>query len=179
MSAVCLRAVRACGLDLSARSPGVGEERSSRGLALEDFELWRPRVVRWLLIAASILALYWIAWFADRAVVASAHSAQYISFEQSFPVADAWLAGAALMAAVTLHRRLPSALIWLTAVGGAALYLGALDILYDLQHGIYAKGSGGAIELGINLITVMSGIGVMRFAWRFRHQLLETPVNDR
>lgn len=176
MSAHCLRAARVAGSNLNSRYQGLGARENSRGLALEDFELWRPRVVRWLLIAASILALYWIAWFADRAVVASAHSAPYISFEQAFPLADAWLAGAALMAAVTLHRRLPSALIWLAAVGGAALYLGALDILYDLQHGVYAKGSGGLTELGINLITVLSGIGVMRFCSRFRHQLLGSSV---
>jgi hypothetical protein len=179
MSAHCLRAARVAGSNLNSRYQGLGARENSRRLALDDFELWRPRVAAWLAVAAGLLAPYWVAWFADRNVVASAHTPEYVAFEQAFPLADAWLAGAALLAAVTLLRRLPSALIWPVAVGGAALYLGALDILYDLQHGIYAKGSGGAIELGINLVTVVSGIGVMRFAWRFRNQLLETLVNDR
>lgn len=172
MSALCARAAQACGQELESRFSGLAFRQRSHELALGDFELWRPRVVRWLLVAAAILTLYWIAWFADRAVVASAHSAGYISFEQSFPLADGWLAGSAVMAALTLRRGHPSALIWLAAVGGAALYLGALDILYDLQHGIYATGGSGAIELGINLVTVLSGIGAMRFCWRFRDELL-------
>jgi hypothetical protein len=131
----------------------------------DHFELWRPRVTVWLLVAAALLVAYWLAWFTDRNIVASDHSAQYVSFEQSFPLADAWLLAAVLMAAVQLWRRQPSASMWLIVVGGAGVYLGALDMLYDLQHGIYAKGSGGAIELAINLITVVSSIGAIRFGW--------------
>lgn len=172
MSAVCLRAVQACGSDLRSRYERLGAPQSSRRLALDDFERWRPRVVVWLRIAAAFLLLYWIAWFADRNVVASSHAAQYVAFEQSFPLADTWLAGVALMAAVALRARRPSALIWLAAVGGAALYLGALDVLYDIENGIYAKGGGGFIELAINLITVLSGVGVLRFCWRFHRRLL-------
>jgi hypothetical protein len=172
VSALCLRTAQACGQELGSRFTGSAFSRKAHRLALGDFELWRPRVVRWLLVAAAILTLYWIAWFTDRSVVASAHSAGYTSFEQSFPLADGWLAGSALMAALALRRAHPSALLWLAAVGGAALYLGLLDILYDLQHGIYVRGGSGAIELGINLVTVLSGVGAMTFCWRFRDELL-------
>jgi hypothetical protein len=137
-------------------------------LRFDDFELWRARVAAWLLIAAALIAAYWLAWLADRSVVASDHSAQYIAFEQAFPLADAWLLGAAVTAAVQLWRRRPNASLWLILVGGSGVYLGALDILYDLQHGIYAKGGGGMIELAINLITVVSSIGVITFGWRSR-----------
>jgi hypothetical protein len=136
--------------------------------AADRFELWRPRVTAWLLVIAALLAMYWLAWFADCAIVASDHSAQYVSFEQSFPLADTWLLAAVLMAAVQRWRRQPSASMWLIVVGGAGVYLGALDTLYDLQHGIYAKGRGGAIELAINVITVVSSIGVIRFGWGSR-----------
>lgn len=139
--------------------------------AADHFELWRPRVTAWLLVAASLIAAYWLAWFADRSIVASDHTATYIAFEQAFPLADAWLLGVAVMAAVQLWRRRPSASMWLILVGGAGLYLGALDILYDLQHRIYAKGGGGAIELAINLITVVSSVGVIRFGWGSRRWL--------
>jgi hypothetical protein len=139
--------------------------------AADHFELWRPRVVVWLFIAAALLIAYWAAWFTDRSIVASDHTAQYIAFEQAFPLADAWLLGVAVMAAVQLWRRRPSASMWLILVGGAGVYLGALDILYDLQHGIYAKGGGGAIELAINLITVVSSVGVIRFGWGSRRWL--------
>ncbi len=129
-------------------------------------------MVAWLLVAAALLMAYWVAWFTDRSIVASAQTSYYIAFEQAFPLADAWLATAAILAAVQLWRRRPSALVWLVVVGGAGVYLCALDVLYDLQHGIYANGNGGAIEFAINAITALSSIGVIRFGWRFRDQLL-------
>lgn len=137
-----------------------------------EFELLRPLVAVWLVAAAMLPAFYWLAWGVDRSLVASSQSPQYISFEQSFPLADAWLALAALMGALTLWRRRPSALIWLAAVGGAGIYLFALDVLYDLEHGIYAKGVSGGVELVINLVTLVSSIGIVSFSWRFREQLL-------
>jgi hypothetical protein len=172
VSALCLRAVRACALDLTSRLPGAEQKRSSRRLALDDFELWRPRVATWLLIATSLLVAYWVLWSLDLSLLASAHTANYVSFEQAFPLADAWLATAALIGAVQLRRRRPSAFLWLVVVGGAGIYLCALDVLYDIQHGLYANGNGGAIEFCINAITVLSSVGVLNFAWRFRDQLL-------
>jgi hypothetical protein len=72
---------------------------------------------------------------------------------------------------VTLWRRRPSALIWLIAIGGAGAYLFALDVLFDLQHSIYSKGGSGVIELTINFVTLISSVGVIGFAWRFRDQI--------
>ena len=43
--------------------------------------------------------------------------------------------------------------MWLLVLGGAGVYLCALDVLYDLEHGMCTKGHGGAIELTINLLT--------------------------
>lgn len=167
MSAFCLRALRI--------NPGPSAAPSSsrhQGLALGDFELWRPRVAGWLRGAAVILVLYWLAWFFDRGLVATERGASYIAFEQAFPLADVALAAAALAASGAIMRRHPSALVWLSAVGGAAAYLACLDILYDVQHGIYGHGGGGLIELAINVVTLVSGLGVLSFAWRFRRQLL-------
>ncbi len=136
-----------------------------------QFEALRPVVIGWLVVAAILLVLYWVVWLANRSLVASGSTPEYIAFEQSFPLADAWVALAVVVAAVTLWRRRPSALIWLTAIGGAGAYLFALDVLFDLQHGIYSKDGGGVIELMINFMTVVSGVGVISFAWRFRDQV--------
>jgi hypothetical protein len=119
-----------------------------------------------------LLVLYWLAWFFDRGLVATERGASYVGFEQAFPLADAALAAAALAASAAIMRGHPSALVWLSAVGGAAAYLACLDILYDVQHGIYGHGGGGLIELAINVMTLVSGLGVLSFAWRFRRQLL-------
>jgi len=145
--------------------------RRVRPLALDDFEAWRRGVTRWAVFLATLLVAYWVMWFVDRGVVASDHTAEYVAFEQSFPVADAWLLAALLAAATQLTRRRPSALMWVSVVGGAGGYLAALDMLYDVEHGIYVKPQGGAIELGINVLTAASSIGILMFGWRFRRQL--------
>jgi hypothetical protein len=146
--------------------------RGSRLLGLDDFELQRRRGIALLIVTSVLLVAYWVLWFADRGAVSSNHTAQYISFEQSFPLADGWLLGAALVAAIQAWRRRPSALMWLFIFGGAGVYLCALDVLYDLEHGIYSMGHGGTSELAINLATAMVSIGALRVGWRFRHALL-------
>jgi hypothetical protein len=138
-----------------------------------DFRTAR-RVGIALLVATSLLVVaYWVLWFADRSIIASAESAQYISFEQSFPLADGWLLTVALLAAVQTWRRRPGALLWLLLFGGAGIYLCAMDVLYDLEHGIYGKGHGGISELVINLATAAVSIGAIASGWRFRRELLE------
>jgi hypothetical protein len=159
-------------LSLTAEPTQASTLPCFRLLGLDDFEVWRRRVTALLIFTSVLLVAYWAAWFADRGIVASDHAAEYIAFEQSFPLADAWLLGAALIAAVQLSRRRPSALMWLLVLGGAGVYLCALDVLYDLEHGTYTKGQGGAIELTINLLTAALSTGLMASAWRYRHELL-------
>ena len=55
-----------------------------------------------------------------------------------------------------------AALFWLLAGGGAGLYLFAMDVLYDLQHGVWGKGGNGVIELVINVVTL--GLSALRAA---------------
>jgi hypothetical protein len=149
--------------------------RFRRLLALDDFEVWRPRLTGLLILTCALLVTYWVACFADRGLIASNHTPGYITFEQSFPLADAWLAAAALVAAIQLWRRRQSTVMWLAILGGAGMFLCAMDVLYDLQHGIYAKPTGGGTELAINIATAALSIGVMRFGWRFRYRLVEGP----
>jgi hypothetical protein len=152
--------------------------RCFRPLGLDDFEVWRQRVMGLLIFTSALSVAYWAAWFADRGIVASDHTAEYIVFEQSFPLADGWLLGAALLAAIQLWRRRSSALMWLRVLGGAGVYLCALDVLYDLEHGIYTKEHGGAIEFTINLITAALSTGLQVSAWRFRQELLRNSTGS-
>ena len=154
----------------------MGNQLSDPGLrraTTSYVDVWRRIGIALLIVTATVLAAYWALWFADRGVVASDHTAEYIAFEQSFPLADGWLLVATLTAALQLWRRRPSALMWLFVVGGAGIYLCALDVLYDLEHGIYAKDHGGVSELGINLATAAMSIGTLLVGWHFRRELLE------
>ncbi|HVB91625.1 MAG TPA: hypothetical protein VND70_05940 [Acidimicrobiales bacterium] len=122
-----------------------------------------------LLIGAAVLVVaYWVAWFAHRSLVASETSVPYIQFENAFPAADGWLAlclGAGAYCLLTCRR---AALFWLLAGGGAGLYLFGMDVLYDLEHGVWGKGGNGLVELAINALTLALSLGVLRWTWTHR-----------
>ncbi|WP_157513894.1 hypothetical protein [Nocardia concava] len=141
---------------------------------LEIGDRSRKRVLMVLAASLVILTAYWVLWFSARAVVASNERPAYIEFENAFPLADAWLAVCVIAAAVALIKRHATALLWLIAGGGSAVYLFCLDALYDLENGIWwHSGAGGLIELGINVITLAVGVGLLRWAWRRRALLID------
>lgn len=133
----------------------------------------RRLVVVLLLVAAGITTAYWVAWYGDRSLVASSTDRAYVDFENAFPVADAWLVLCALLAARALHGRRPAAMLWLLCGGSAGAYLAGMDVLYDLEHGIwFGHGAGGLVELAINVLTVVGSTGALLLGWRHREVLL-------
>src|SRR3954470_11355442 len=131
------------------------------------------RIIVVLLVGALVLDLaYWSIWFTSRDTLASEHRAAYYEFENAFPLADAWLGLACLLALVALRRRRPSAHFWLVCAGSAGLYLFGMDLLYDVEHGILTSGGGGAVEAAIVAVTLVFSLTVLRFAWTRRDALL-------
>lgn len=139
----------------------------------------RRRVQIVLAVAACAVVAYWAAWFGHRSLVASETSGAYYQFENAFPLADGWLFVALAGSWWSLRRRRPAALFWLLAGGGAGVYLFCMDVLYDLEHGIWGKGGGGAIELVVNVVTLASSVGLLRWSWRRRRALGSPPAGDR
>lgn len=137
----------------------------------------RRRLPVLLVVVAVVTVAYWVLWFSHRSVVASETRPAYYEFENAFPLADGWIVLALMGAAWTLRRGRPAALGWLLAGGGAGLYLFCMDVLYDLEHGIWGKGSNGVIELAINLATLALSLGLLRWTWRRRRALLEGSVD--
>jgi hypothetical protein len=132
----------------------------------------RRTVIVMLVGAIALDAAYWTIWFTRRDWIASEHTQSYYDFENAFPLADLWLGLACVLALVTLVQRRPSALLWLIAVGAAGLYLGSMDLLYDLENDIFGKGGGGAVEAVIVAVTWVFSITVLWFAWTRRTELL-------
>jgi len=133
---------------------------------IEDGE--RRRVVAVLVAVVVIDVAYWVLWFAARSTVASNTRSAYYEFENAFPLADGWLALCCLGAIVTLRRRSPYALMWLLLAAGAGFYLFGMDVLYDLEKGIWwSSGAGGVIELAINLLT--AGVSGWFLWWTWQH----------
>ena len=117
---------------------------------------------------------YWLVWFGiDREILASAHTDSYYAFENSFPVADAWMVACGVAACIALVRRRASSLLWIIAAGATSIYLGLLDVLFDLENGIYRSPdtAGVLIEMAINVLTLAFGTLIMIWAWRARREL--------
>jgi hypothetical protein len=117
---------------------------------------------------------YWVVWFGiDREILASAHTESYYAFENAFPAADAWMALTGVVATVALVRRRASAFLWSLAAGATSIYLGLLDVLFDMENGIYrSPDTGGVIvEVVINVLTLSMGAVVMVWAWQRRREL--------
>ena len=133
----------------------------------------RRRVIVVLVVSIVLMFAFWIAWYADRSLVASNTRSAYYEFENAFPLADGWLTVALIGAAWSLKRRSPMALFWLLAGGGAGLYLFGMDVLYDLENSIWwNSGAGGVIELVINILTLVVSTWLLRWAWLRRAALL-------
>ena len=131
------------------------------------------RVVQVLLVGAIVLDIaYWSVWFTDRRLIASENTRAYYEFENAFPLADAWLGVACLLAWWTLSTHRPSALFWLLCAGSAGVYLFCMDLLYDLENGIFTSGSGGIVEAVIVAVTGVFSVTVLTWSWRHRGALL-------
>ena len=126
-----------------------------------------------MLVGAIVLDVaYWTTWFTNRDWIASEHDEAYYEFENAFPLADLWLGVACLLALLALRAGRPSALLWLLSAGSAGLYLFAMDLLYDLENGIFTKGGGGAFEAVIVALTLVFSVTMLSWSWRHRGALL-------
>lgn len=123
-------------------------------------------------IGVVIMVTYWTLWFAARSTVASDTTKAYYDFENAFPLADGWLTVCLIGAIVSLRRQSPVALFWLLTGGGAGIYLFAMDVLYDIEHGVWFANGGGIIELAINVLTIAFSVSLLRWAWSRRLRLL-------
>jgi hypothetical protein len=135
-------------------------------------ERGRRRVVGALVTGAALLVLYWAAWLLDRSLLASDTRPAYYEFEAAFALADAWLAFCLVAAARALRGRRATALLWLLAAGGSGAFLLGIDVLYNLQHGVWFASQRGLTELLRNLATAAGTIGLFAWTWPRRDELL-------
>ena len=129
-------------------------------------------VMLWISVGANLL--YWTIFFTSGAVRISSEGG-YLAFERAFPAADAWLAFAAAACALMLARRDPRGLLWGLVAGSSFVYLGLLDVLYDLENNRYASiGGAMAVEVMINLFSLSFGPFLIIYLWRHRRWLLRS-----
>ncbi len=146
----------------------------------------RPRtiVVGVMLFAAALTIAYWVFWFGGgRALLASSQAASYFVFENAFPAADAWLALTLILGAIGLMQRKSWGLLFSLLAGGAGIYLGCMDVLFDLENSIYlipkgADPSSAIIEICINILTFTLSIVGIIYLWRNRTRFFSARANQ-
>jgi hypothetical protein len=96
----------------------------------------------------------------------------HLGFEWAFPAADAWLTIASVICAEGLRRRRSWAVLYGVAAGSAFVYLGLMDTLYNLEHGMYLRVSRAMVaEIVINATCFTFGPFLMWYVWRHRRWL--------
>ena len=135
----------------------------------------RPRglvaAITYLAVAAAGTTAYWIVFFTSGAVQVQ-RDAEYLAFEKAFPLADGWMAACAALAAVGLWRRRPWGLLFGLLAGSSLVFLGCMDVLWNLNAGSYAIASGAmTAEIVINFFCLAGGSLLILYLWWNRRLL--------
>jgi hypothetical protein len=121
-----------------------------------------------LLLGAAVTIAYWVNYFVagDVRVVPDLW---YSAFEDAFPMADGWMCLCLIGAGIGFWRGKRSAPFFGLMAGSALLYLAAMDITFNVEHGLYGllPASGPmAIEALINVASLALGITTVTLCWR-------------
>ena len=136
----------------------------------------RPRGFVVLAIVLTVFALgtiaFWIEFFTSGAVSIYDTEA-YLAHEQSFPLADGYMAVCCLICAVGLVKQRPWGLLFGLMAGSGIVFLGLMDILYSIQQGMFSPFSASAAQvLFICAICLILGPVTITYLWRNRERLL-------
>lgn len=121
-----------------------------------------------LILGAVITVAYWLNYFiaGDVRVLSDTW---YTYFEDAFPVADFWMAACMAAAGIGLWRGTRNGALFGLMAGSALLYLAAMDITFNVEHGLYAllSSSGPMLtEAWINASSLGLGIATLIMSWR-------------
>lgn len=121
-----------------------------------------------LVLGAGVTLAYWLNYFivGDVRVLPDYW---YDAFENSFPVADSWMALCMLVAGVGLWRKRRYGALFGLMAGSAMIYLAAMDITFNVEHGLYALLPDSApmlTETWINISSLGLGATTLILCWR-------------
>lgn len=135
----------------------------------------RPRglvaAITYLAVAAVGTTAYWLVFFTSGAVQVQ-RDAAYLAFEKAFPLADGWMAACAVLGAIGLWRGRPWGLLFGLLAASSLVFLGCMDVLWNLNSGSYAIGSNAMkAEIVINVFCIAGGSLLILYLWRHRRSL--------
>ncbi|NJD32447.1 MAG: hypothetical protein FIB04_11230 [Gammaproteobacteria bacterium] len=128
----------------------------------------RTYAVAYLSVAAVGTAAYWVVFFTSGAVQVT-EDPGYLAFERAFPLADGWMAACALLGAIGLARGRPWGWFFGLLAGSSLVFLGCMDVLYNLNEGTYAVASAAMwAEVAINAFCLLGAPLLIGHLWRTR-----------
>ena len=123
-------------------------------------------VIAALLMVFIATLAYWVVFFTSGDVQVRQDEV-YLAFENSFPWADAWMAFCALCGAIGLWRRQRWGFLFGLLAASSLIYLGLMDVTFDLNQGLYAIGGlETATEIIINLYCLLVGPLLIGYLWK-------------
>ncbi len=124
-----------------------------------------------MFLAAGLIVAYWVEWFTNGRNRVTDDPA-YVTHQETFPLADAYMAVLYLAAARALWKQRESAVALGVAAGAAHVFLGLMDLLYDLQRGTMSETTPEArTEQAIVGASLVFGPLTMIRLWRGRRRL--------
>jgi hypothetical protein len=124
------------------------------------------------LFTSLAVALFWILWFVVPGVVQTLSPDDrdydtYVAFQQSFLIADVWLAVAAMVGAIGIRRHRPYGFLFMLLGGSSAIFLGLMDLSFDLQHGVFSRLTAASVTefIIVVLLLFLSPVAI-RMTWR-------------
>lgn len=118
-----------------------------------------------LVFTGTATALFWILFFSGK--IQATETEQDEAFEKAFPLADAWMSTACILAGWHLWRGEEEGRFFGTAAGSALVFLSLLDILYSLQNRKYwPLDRDRSLMMAIHSWTLTLGVSTLFRLWK-------------
>ena len=136
-------------------------------------------VIGFAILIVVVIVFFWTTWFlAPEMIQARSPDAPdyqiYVSFEQAFILADCWVAISLLIGLAGLWRMRDWGFLFTLLAGGGGIFLGLMDLLYDLQHGMFVPFTAeAATELIIVVLTLSLTPLAIYLLWRHRRMFIK------
>lgn len=114
-----------------------------------------------LVVTTVVTAAYWLDFFL-RGTVQAVPDDWYLRFERAFPVADGWMATCSLVASVGLFTGGGYATVFGLLAAGALVFLGLMDLTFNLQNGLFRLLPGSA-QMWAEAVIIAWSLGLGSF----------------
>ncbi len=118
-------------------------------------------------LAGVFTIIFWILFFFVPNSVQSSNERCYMVFQRSFVAADLWMSIAFFLSAYYLYHHETAGILWGIVAGGTFVFLGLMDVLYNIENGMYKHiNSGMFFEILINLVSLIFGGYTIHYTWK-------------